>query len=280
MEGIMENENTRKELLTLVHLYLEALVRQNPTGLPISQRLKVTENGEPSSLGQGLWQTARGIGFRKTYVDLVSQQACFFGVVQEADGNKVIFVLRLKAEDGQITEIETLAARKGCHPLFFPDDITDRPPLSSLVPEIERSPRDHMIDIADSYFEAIEQSDATIVPLHPDCNRRENGFLTTNNPPRLPFSTAAGLPRLNYIKQVSQRRYPVVDEARGIVIAIVRFDVPGEEVSQDGSQIEQTLRKQPRSLFLYELFKIQDGLICDIEAFMSNAPLRATMGWD
>jgi len=151
--------------------------------------------------------------------------------------------------------------------------------MDSIVPEAERSSRDRMIEIADSYFDAIEQSDASLVPLHPDCNRRENGFQTTNNPPHMPLSTAAGIPRLNYIEKVSLRRYPVVDEARGIVLGIVRFDVPGE-AAPVGSPVEQKLRNRPRSLFLYELFKIEDGLIRDIEAFMSNAPLRASMGWD
>lgn len=273
-------QTTRRELFRLVDTYLEALVRRDPSGLPFTTDFRITENGEPLSPGEGLWSSARGIRFRKTYVDALSQQACFFGTVLETDESPVIFVLRIKAKQEQIAEAETLVARKGCHPLFFPDDINDRAVLDSTVPEAERSPRERMIEIADSYFEAIERSDASIVPLHPDCNRRENGFLTTNNPPRLPFSTASGIPRLSYIEQVSQRRYPVVDEARGIVVGIVRFDIPGEADTAEGSPLDQSLRNRPRSLFLYELFKIEDGLIRDIEAFMSNAPLRASMGWE
>jgi len=273
-------QTTRRELFRLVDTYLEALIRRDPSGLRVTSDFRATENGERSSPGDGLWSSARGIRFRRTYVDALSQQACFFGVVIETDDSPVIFVLRSKAKDGKIAEAETLVARKGCHPLFFPDDITDRALLDATLPEAERSPREQMIEIADRYFDAIEQSDASIVPLHPDCNRRENGFLTTNNPPRLPFSTASGIPRLSYIKQVSERRYPVVDEARGIVVGIVRFDIPGEADAAQGSQLDQTLRSRPRSLFLYELFKIEDGLIRDIEAFMSNAPLRAPTGWE
>lgn len=271
---------SRNDLFRLVDTYLEALVRHEPGGLPLAPDFRATENGQPLNLGDGLWASARGIQFRRTYVDASSQQACFFGVVIEGDDSPVIFVLRIKARRGEIAEAETLVARQGCHPLFFPNDITDRAVMTSIVPEAERAPREEMIEIADRYFDAIEQSDASIVALHPDCNRRENGFLTTNNPPRLPFSTASGIPRLSYIKQVSERRYPVVDEARGIVFGIVRFDIPGDEGSTAGSQLEQSLRSRPRSLFLYELFKIEDGLIRDIEAFMSNAPLRAPMGWE
>jgi len=273
-------QTNRRELFRLVDAYLEALVRRNPRDLPMTSDFRLTENGESVSPGQGLWSSARGIRFRRTYADAHSQQACFFGVVIEADDSPVIFVLRIRARQGRISEAETLVARKGCHPLFFPDDITERAILDSTVPDTERSPRERMIDIADSYFEAIEKSDASIVPLHPDCNRRENGFLTTNNPPRLPFSAASGIPRLNYIKRVSERRYPVVDEARGIVVGIVRFDIPGEADAAQGSPLDQSLRSRPRSLFLYELFKIEDGLIRDIEAFMSNAPLEAPMGWE
>ena len=278
----MAQECTRTELFDFINRYIEALVVRDPSGLPVSPHLKATENGEPLILGEGLWKTARAVTCRKTFVDPETGQACFFGVVIEKEDKKAIFVLRIKIKYHQIAEVETLVAREGCHPLFFPDELTLKPILDMMVPETERSPRDRLIEIADSYFEGLEQNDVSLIPFHPDCNRRENGFLTTNNPPRAPRSAAAGIPRLNYIKKVRDRRYPIVDEARGIVLGIVHFDVPGNEneatAPSDGS-LESTLRIQPRTLFLYELFKIEDGLIRDIEAFMSNAPLGASLGW-
>jgi len=277
----MTQEYTKTALLDFTHRYLEALVKRDPAGLPVSPDLKATENGEPLVLGEGLWKTARAITTRKTIVDQETGQAAFFGVVIEKEDKKAIFVLRLKIGSFQITEIETLVAREGCHALFFPDNLASHPIMDMIVPKTEQSPRDRLIAIGNSYFEGIEQNDASIVPLHPDCNRWENGFRTTNNPPQLPRSAAAGFPRFGYIEQVSERRYPIVDEDRGIVLGIVRFDVPGE-TQGDGAvnaSIENTLRTQRRSLFLYELFKIENGLIRHIEAFMSNVPFKTSMGW-
>jgi len=278
----MAQKYTRTALLDFTHRYLEALVKRDPFGLPLSPKLKATENGEPLVLGEGLWKTARAITTRRTIVDSETGQAAFFGVVVEKEDKNAIFVLRLKIDGLQISEIETLVAREGCHPLFSPETLCKSPVWDMVVPETERSSRDRLIAIGNGYFDGIEQSDASIVSIHPDCNRWENGFQTTNNPPMLPRSTAGGFPRFAYIEQVNERRYPIVDEARGIVLGIVRFDIPGDENQGDASSdksIENTLRTQRRSLFLYELFKIEDGLIREIEAFMSNVPFETSMGW-
>jgi len=278
----MKEECSRRTLLSFINLYIEALVARDPGGLPVSADLRATENGNELKLGEGIWETARCMSYRKTIVDPQANQAGLFGVVVEKGDGKALFVLRLKIHQQQITEIETLVAREGCHPLFSPDSLDLKPIWDMTIPETERLPRDRLIAIADSYFEGIEQNDVSIIPFHPDCNRRENGIQTTNNPPILPLSAPTGISHLSYIKKVRGRRYPVVDENRGLVLGIVQFDVPGRQSetiqSAEDSQ-ENAFRTRPRTLLLYEIFKIEDGLIRDIEAFMSNAPLGASLGW-
>jgi hypothetical protein len=122
-----------------------------------------------------------------------------------------------------------------------------------------------VLAIANRYFDAIEQADGQVSPFHPQCNRRENGVQTTNNAARnFPLGCEQGIDRLTYIPRVRNRRFPVVDEERGLVWAFVMFDMP----SQD------------RSMRLSELFKIVNGEIPEIEALMINTPLDATTGWD
>ncbi|MFX0165864.1 MAG: hypothetical protein ACFE9V_11130 [Candidatus Hodarchaeota archaeon] len=249
----------------------------------MAENYKATENGDPLILGEGIWQTVRTIVLRKSFVDASENQGGFWGVLEEKGGEKALFVLRLKIIDNQITEIETLLSRKGCHPLFSPDTARNNPLWDTPIPESDRLTREELISIADSYFEGIEKSDGSIVNFHPDCQRKENGIKTTNNPDLLNFSTQAGIYRLDYITKVRERRYPIVDINRGLVWGIVVFDIPGTNVKDrqlpQGS-VQHELRVKPRCLLLHEIFKIEDGLIRDIDAYMTNAPLNATHGWN
>ena len=278
----MNIKSNRKDLLRFINEYLEALLVHDHTRLKLAENYKATENGSPLILGEGIWQRVRTIILRKSFVDAAENQAGFWGVLEEQGGEKALFVLRLKIIDNQITEIETLLSRKGCHPLFSPDIARNNPLWDAPIPESDRLTREELISIADSYFEGIEKSDGSIVKIHPDCQRKENGIKTTNNPDLLNFSTQAGIYRFDYITKVRERRYPIVDINRGLVWGIVVFDIPGTNVRDkqlpEGS-IQHDLRAKPRCLLLYEIFKIEDGLIRDIDAFMSNAPLNATHGW-
>ncbi|MFX1371746.1 MAG: hypothetical protein ACFFCE_07785 [Promethearchaeota archaeon] len=278
----MKIKNRRKSLLEFINEYIEALLVHDHTQLKLTKNYKATENGTPLILGKGIWQTVRTIFLRKSFVDSIENQVGFWGVLEEQDSNKALFTLRLKISDNSISEIETLLSRKGCHPLFSPDTAQNNPLWDTLIPESDRLSREELINIVDSYFEGIEKSDGKIVMFHPDCQRKENGIKTTNNPGLLNFSAQAGLYRMDYIEKVRERRYPIVDIDRGLVWGIVVFDIPGTSVKDEQlpeGSVQHDLRAKPRSLLLHELFKIEDGLIRDITAYMTNAPLNATHGW-
>ncbi|MFX1376547.1 MAG: hypothetical protein ACFFA0_12120 [Promethearchaeota archaeon] len=278
----MNVQSNRKVLLQFINDYLEALLVHDHTRLKLAENYKATENGNPLIFGEGIWQTVRIIVLRKSFIDASENQAGFWGVLEEKGGEKALLALRLKIMDNQISEIETLISRKGCHPLFSPNTVRNNPLWDTSIPESDRLTREELIHIANSYFEGIEKADGSIVMFHPDCQRKENGIKTTNNPDLLPFSTQAGLYHMDYIEKVRERRYPIVDIDRGLVWGIVVFDIPGTNV-KDGQlpegSVQHDLRAKPRCLLLYEIFKIEDGLIRDIDAFMSNAPLNVTHGW-
>lgn len=104
---------------------------------------------------------------------------------------------------------------------------------------------------------------------------KRNGILTTNHPPRFPHSAFHGVCNLKYIEKVRDRRFPIVDEIRDLVLGVVCFDIPGRPPASDGSverEITAQLAHRPRTFFLYKLFKIKSGLVRDIEDFMYNAP--------
>lgn len=269
-------------LLDILSDTLDALVRHDSSKLPVAANLRVTENGQEVKFGDGIWKTAESFSYRQSFVDPFTGQAGFFGVVTEAATGEAIFALRLKIVNHRITEAETLVARKGAHPIFAPEALlTPKAVWDDIVPSDERSSRPSMIEATDKYFEGIQTHKPEMIPFHPSCNRTENGVQTTNNPPRMPYDCRDSIAGLTYISRVRDRRYPIVDQEHGLVFAIVQFDIPGNLASDPPTaekQLQQQLR-QPRSLLLFELFKIESGRIREIEAFMTNEQYGAPSAW-
>lgn len=281
----IKSYNNREKMIEIMELYLAKLVKNEPKGLPISKTVKITENGYPIHLGEGLFQTAKKILFTQYMVDPSTGQVAVFSVVQE-DVMPTNTMIRLKLKWGKIIEIETIIARDGEASIAAPNDLmTPKPIYDELLSEANRLSRDEMIAVADSYFDGIEQNTSEIVPFHPDCNRTENGARTTNVPPRFTMGCKEQFDAkvFTYITHVRNRRFLIVDEERGLVWGIFVFDIPGKREHFEHFPIPfEELPKsvyKPRSIFVSELFKIVNGQIIEIEAVMVNTPFGATSGW-
>ncbi len=79
------------------------------------------------------------------------------------------------------------------------------------------------------------------------------------------------------ITTVRDRRYPLVDVGRGLVVGIVMFDIPGGWYPRPPGEDRYY---EPRSLLLVEVFHVEDGLIRHIEATMRDVPLGSPTGWN
>ncbi len=273
---------SRACLLGILSDTLGALLKHDPSHLPVAASIRVTENGQELKLGEGIWKTAQSLSYRQSFVDPSTGQAGFLGVVEEDATGKATFALRLKVVNRKIAEVETLLARKGAHPMFAPENlITVTGIWDTQVPPDERSARSAMIAVADSYFQAVEIHKPEIIPIHPSCNRTENGLQTTNNPPRMPLDCRDSIAALTYVSQARDRRYPIVDQERGLVFAIAQFDIPGNLASTPPTadkQIQEQLRER-RSVLIFELFKVESGLIREILAFMTNEEYGKLSAW-
>lgn len=257
-------DKTRQSLIDITNIYLDSLLANDPSKLPVSSNVRYTENGNEIKLGEGLWQTATGITYRQYFVDPSAGQVLFFGVVDE-DGKLANLMVRLKATDNKIEEIETIVCRKGKSSVASPESlVTPKPIYDEIVPESERSSGNKMIAMANSYLDGLEQHSAENVPFYSSCNRTENGFQTTNNPINNFFGmdAASQLKFFTYISKVRDRRFFIMDEERGLVGGIFMFDCP-----------------ETRSLLLAEVFKVINGQIWEIEALMVNTPYGQTSGW-
>ena len=90
--------------------------------------------------------------------------------------------------------------------------------------------------MADSYFNTVELNDGIVfAPFDIECGRLENGILTTRatrrgtparSPPGCEAQFKLGIYRIN--KRIRERRYPLIDVERGVVVATGFFDHANE----------------------------------------------------
>ena len=267
-------------LRTALDQYLSAVIAHDPARAPLLIGFRQTENAVAVPPGGGVWKTVTGLGaVQRRYLDPVSGQAAYFGIVQEGSAPAIVTV-RVRLEDRKITEAEWYLARQGdpgLNPgrggnLFDPAYLAMNPPAERVVPAAQRVSRASLAAIVNSYFDGISSHNGAVVLAHPGCTRIENGTLMTGGrrgggagarggdtpaatPASPPASTdcVAGFTTIN-IQFVAARRIPVIDEEAGIVLATAVFIRP------PGSP-------NPRNAFA-EWFVIDEGKIRNIYSAM------------
>ncbi len=274
----------------LLDQYLAAMVAHDPSRLPLAKSVRYTEDGSTLSMHEALWATAAGLGTYKLYFDEPEAGEAGAYVVVQENGAPVILMVRLKVIHRQITEIETLVARRQTTSIINTDNLTEpRPVFLEDVPEADRPSREEMVSLVGKYFDGIEQGNGDIVPFAPDCIRIENGIQTCPGSPSSPLGALSCGAQLStkiftYIQSVSPRRFPVVDRQLGLVLAIVRFNHPGTqqtiEVAGHGKMSMGRYSQWPNSTAIAELFKIKDRKIKEITAVIVLQAYKASMGWE
>jgi hypothetical protein len=281
-------------LLMTTNIYLAGLVAHDPSIVKFSPDVKFVENTVPMKPGDGLWKTASAIPTTfKIYVpDTVSQEVGFLGVMQEND-RPIEIALRLKIRDGQIVEAEHLIARN-LRDTSLPNLQLPRPGLLASVPADQRVPRDQMLKIGLSYYDALVNSDGHAAPFADDCIRRENGFQTTGNPP--PATPGRGTMGamgctaqldtrvMSYIKRIEPRRVEIADSETGLVFGLSQFRHPMEEktlkiVGVPGVD-HVDMNFNPFDLPAAHIFKVSGGEIHEIEAMGFMMPYNSKTGWE
>ena len=292
-------------MIALTNQYLAALVKHDPSGLPLSKGVRFTENTAEIRIGDGLWVGASEAPttFKIYAVDPESNQVGFYGVMKE-NKRPLIIALRLKVIDGEITEIEHVLARN-IRADRMQNLITPRAAFLADVPPSERTPREDMINAANSYFEAIEHGNGELAPFAEDCERHENGGQTTHNATPVPWPVPMGSKEddhamavlgtltctaqvdsqiLSFITRLWPRRLGLVDEQKGLVYAFPMFQhrgvvhdikikgVPGVDVVH--------MNGGTSNLQAGEIFKIRGGKIHEIEAMGVSLPYGTKSPWE
>jgi hypothetical protein len=282
---------TRNDLLALLDRAVAALTANDHTTLPLAAGARYAENCVEFPFGDGAWKTVTAMGtYEWSLADPVSGQAARFGVFEES-GDKALFVLRIAADDtGAIAECELCVCRPvdGGIP-FLNTELAERPELKATIPPSEKVDRARMLVLANGYFETLEQNDGTLhTNFHPNCNRREDGVISTNNPqPNLaPISglTCEAQFRLGYYRfdnWIRARRFPIVDEEAGVVLAGGFIDHDGQlrDYSLTDGTPEIGFFLRPHSFAFLEAFKIRGDAIAAVEAVFHYVPYRMRSPW-
>jgi hypothetical protein len=261
----------RECLRGMLTRYLNAVVAHDPKALPLAANVRFTEDTVEMPLGQGIWKTASGLGtFRQDIIDVRAGVAGTHVVMQE-NGAPVLFQVRLKVSAGKISEIDTTVVRNQTDGMIFrPGELKTASPEMNVTPERSQlNTREEMSRLALLYPAGLKvgsfvQVDAQFAQ---DAYRLENGQVMAG--PKCTF-----MPGCTNIKE---QRLPTlagivahvaaVDEEQGIVWLRMSFG-PGALMGREGT------------LLVWEMFKIYDGKIQAVEAFMKAAPVGTGFGWD
>lgn len=284
-------------LIRLADAYLDALGNGEIGAVPFAPFVRFVENAERKRIGTGLWESATATprDFRIHVPDPVSGQIGVIAMVEEQE-NPVELGLRLRVDDERITEAEHLIARDlDEHNLGNLQSA--RPAFLASVPIPDRVSRDALLDIAYSYYIAVDHNDGSAAPFAADCELHENGIpvtgraeTTTEQDPVLAVFGAMGCKEqldtrfMGYIDKIEHRRVEIADVETGLAFGLSHarhsmtnktlkiLGVPGI----DSYAVGFDAFDRPAA----HIFKVSRGELHEIEAIGFTAPHNSPTGWE
>jgi hypothetical protein len=292
----------RECLKTLADNYIAALVAHDSGKVPYATDVKIVENARRIKPGEGLWKSTTGgpTDFKIVVPDPYSQEVGGM-VMMQSDGKPAQVGFRLKLVNGKILEAEHMVAVP--RESSLPNLQKPRPAILMDVPYEYRDSRGRLIHIAKSYYDALDNNNASLAPFAQDCERRENGLRTAPSGGAVGSSGIPGAPErppslvglqdctsqinagtFQYITVIDDRRVEIADEQTGLALGFSHFhhamtqkefkifNDPGREVMK--------MDYKPFDLPAMHIYKIWGGQIHEIEAMGFTAPYNSPTGWE
>ncbi|MEO8313844.1 MAG: hypothetical protein ABI645_03520 [Pseudomonadota bacterium] len=267
----------RECLRGAITAYLHALVKHDVSKLPFAAKVRITEDSVEKTIDKvSLVNSITKLrGYRQDFLD-EREGIAGSDVVVEESGAPVLLVVRMKIQDEKITELETVASRsKADGAIFNIDGLENTTAVMNFAPKKSQlNTREEMIKIALHYPAGLEAAsfvkvDAPFTSVAyrlengammagPDCERNEG----CKNIKTQPLGDGGNRGKV-------ETRVAAVDERMGIVW--LRMAWGGDRPPRDGGQ--------PTKLAVWESFKIYEGQIHAVEAFMKNLPVALGSGW-
>ena len=307
----------RECLVKLMKDYLAALVAHDPSAVPFDRYVKYTQNTAEIPVGFGLWDTASGgpSEFQVYAADPVNQQVAALVMMKERNNEDILLGVRLALARGKISEVEHHVVKS--NEINIQNLQKPRPGLVEDIAPEDKTPRDQMLDIGLSYYDALTGEDGTLAPFAFECQRRENGGISvggkkedfpepreaprnfappeTIDPEMMKLAKALSMvPNTcegqitagvwGYISEIRNRRLLVIDEQKGLAVGF-------SNLYHDSKLKTMKLKGVPGvdSVPAYQgtfnmpaihFFKIKKGKIYDIEATGLVLPYGTKTGWE
>lgn len=281
----------REALYAALDAFLAALDKGDSARVNWAADALFSENNVMLATDDGVWGTVQGLGsYQLRFADTRTRQVGYFGTLIEAIEESALTVRLALNEAGEVAEAELLIVRQSDSGIKFENPRYWDKPILHRAPEspVERA---EMVRVSNGYFDTLQRNDGTIhTRFHPDCQRVENGVQTTRNPEFAKIVPVSALGceeqfrmgNYRYDDELRARRFPLVDEERGLVLAFGFIDHSGRiDTYQltDGRTVKSPVRR-PHSFYISELFKIDHGMIEQIEANFITVPYRMPSPWD
>jgi hypothetical protein len=274
-----------------INRFLDALVAHDPSALAWAPGAMYTENNVALEIGDGLWRTASkkgDPGQAFVFADVPHGEVAYYGLIEER-GALDYLALRLEVAAGRIAEAELVVNRKSeTGPRGDPRMFVHDPAFTRAVPAAERVPRARMIDLANGYFSTLQLNDGKIfTQFAPDCSRLENGMRTAGDPHasnpynRLHCEQQFKLGNYRWDDRLRERRFPLVDEERGLVLASGFIDHSGvlDKYTLTDGTVKTSPIRAPHAWHFMEVFKIEHGEISRIESVFVYVPYGMPSPW-
>jgi hypothetical protein len=264
----------RECLRGLLTASLYSLLKHDRSALPLGDTVRVTEDAVEKPLAKVslVRSVTRLRGYRQDFLDERGGMATTASVVEES-GAPTLLVIRLKVVEQKITEMELVATRSRADGLIFNIDGLAAPSeVMNYAPRPEQLPtREEAINAALHYpagLNAAKTFADVQAPFAANAYRFENGQIMAG--PDCKFApgcqniSTQSLAIFNRLGKVTTRIVGV-DERMGIVLLRLNWGV--REPTGD-------------QLTAFEAFKVYDGQIHAVEAFIRILPFElAKGGW-
>ncbi|MBX5463386.1 MAG: hypothetical protein IRZ28_20130 [Steroidobacteraceae bacterium] len=276
-------------MLRLADATVEAVAGRDFRRLPWADPVRFTENNVPLMIGDAWWGSTGDTVGRKalSLADAETGNVVWFGTIWDHDV-PAFGAIRLKVTDGKIAEFELIAARTPWPiPFGDPKNFAFSPSMTTELAPKDRRSRERLIDLADSYLATKQRNNgALLANFAPGCVMLENGVQITSAEADIqPRSTdcasvfRAGL--FAPVERIRDRRFPLVDVERGLVLAISVQDLPAREktfTAADGKKIA-VKRDYPMSRLVAELVRIEGDRVVRSEGVVASLPYRMPTPW-
>src|ERR1700691_6086172 len=274
--------------------YLDAMVAHDSSKAPLAPNLQYAQDNVPLKIGQALWATASARGkYIHYFADPEQGDIGFIGVVYE-NGVGAILIVRLKVENGQITEAEQFLAHDPRGADLYEKMAAPDPLWLAPIPADQRETRAALDQAAYMYYEGLQLNDGKgVYAFTPDCQRTEDAVRTTNMPHPTNYGHADNdvgdfttmnctdqykLGFLGFTTGCRHRRFLVTDVERGAVLASAYLDFDGTvtEVKLTDGRVWKVppYFMTPRTNQSNEAYRVEKGSIRLIEMTMYEIPFN------